>query len=207
MAHPHSSEELALLSTIAHNIIGWLLLAIAMVLLIEARRGEAASRWRYLWPGIGIFFGFGLTSYLFFHFLFYHRVSPFIDSAQNQHQVIGLIAGAGGLIELIRRRRQGNSPAWRAAWPLALVGVGVAFLIHEQGTTEALLVHWALAATLILAGLALMAGPLSGENAKALSVFGILLLATASLQLIVFVEKPGAHVHPPAVQSMEHGAH
>jgi hypothetical protein len=39
MAHPSSPPELAALSTLIHNVLGWLLLALAVVLLIESLRG------------------------------------------------------------------------------------------------------------------------------------------------------------------------
>lgn len=193
MAHPHSPEELAMLSTVAHNVIGWLLLLVAGAMLWETLKGAARSRWRLLWPAVGMVIGLGLTAFVFLHFIFYHRVSPFADPAQNQHQVLGILAGSGATVEFVRRLRDSSHRGWQSVWPLSLVAVGVTFLIHEQGTAEALLIHWALAATFIVAGLSVFAVILSGDGARSLTVFGVLLLSAAAVQLIFFTEKPGAH--------------
>ncbi len=85
---------------------------------------------------------------------------------------------------------------------LALVAIGVIFVAHEQGTERALLVHWALAATLILAGLAQAAGQIAGE--RGLRMFAAMVLAAAAVQLVVYVEQPGAH---GAHEAATHAAH
>jgi hypothetical protein len=215
MENPHTPTELAELSTLVHNIAGWLFLLLALAYLVETVRGVPNGRARYVWPGIGAVIGFGLTAFVFVHQTTYHAVSPFADPLQLQHQVIGLLAGSGALMEVIARRTKSDGKVWRSGWPLSLVGVGVAFLVHEQGTAEALLVHWALAATLILAGLGLFAVVLAGEQNRSLVLFSTFLLIGAALQLVVFEEKPGAHgAHgaseqpAPAAQNGEmHGGH
>lgn len=193
MANPHTADEIAGLSTVAHNVIGWLLAAIAVAMLWETARKPAEGRWRLLWPALGMTLGLGLSGFVSLHFIFYHRVSPFLDPAQNQHQIIGILAGTGATAELIRRVRRSEHQGFKLVWPASLVAIGTAFLIHEQGTTEALLIHWALAATFIVAGLALSSVFIAGEPSRAVTSFGVLLLATAAVQLIVFTEKPGAH--------------
>jgi hypothetical protein len=205
MANPHTPEELAALSTFVHNLAGWFVLALAAGMLVEAVRGAAAGRWRYAWPAVGSVVGFGLTAFIFLHQALYHRISPLADPVQNQHQLIGLLFGLGAAVELWRRRRGEEGRLLASAWPLALVGVGVVFLVHEQGTLEALLVHWALAGTLVVAGLALLAAALSGEAARALRIFAVLLLAAAAVQLVVFREHPGAHgEHGAAISQPGH---
>ncbi len=201
MANPHTAEELAQLSTLIHNLAGWLFGALAIVMLIETLRGVPRTRMRYLWPALGAVIGWGLTIYVFLHMTLTHRVSPFAVPAQVQHQLIGLAVGLGALAELLRRRRLSENRAWRGAFPLTTIVVGVIFLAHEQGTTDALLVHWALAGTLILAGMALLAPILAGEEAKSLRIFAALVLLGAAAQLILFKEEPGAHgghAAPPA---------
>jgi len=195
MANPHSPEELAALSTLIHNLLGWLLLALAVVAGLEQRRGIPTGKSRFIWPGLGALIGFGLTIYVTAHQVFTHRISPFADPVQLQHELIGLVAGAGATLELLRRRGWLSSPLWEAAWPLSLLGIGVIFVAHEQGTTQALLVHWFLAASLILAGLSPLATVLAGEPARAMRLLGVLLLACASVQLISYREQPGAHQH------------
>lgn len=216
MENPHTPTEMAELSTLVHNVAGWLFLLLALAYLVETVRGVPAGRTRYVWPGIGAVIGFGLTVFVFLHQTLYHAVSPFADPAQLQHQIIGLFTGAGAAMEVIARRKKSAGKLWRSGWPLGLVGVGIAFLIHEQGTAEALLVHWALAATLILAGLGLFAVVLAGEQNRALVLFSTFLLIGAALQLVVFEEKPGAHgAHgaaesaPPAAPAhgQAHGGH
>jgi len=204
VANPHSPEELAQLSTFIHNLAGWIFLVLAGLLIAEAIRGVPRSRWRLAWPGIGMVIGFGLTIWVFFHQWLYHQVSPFADPAQNQHQVIGLFTGVGAGLEFVRRLRNAERKLWRSAWPLAIVGVGAAFLIHEQGTVDALIVHWALAATFIVSGLGLLSVVLSGDESSSLRLFSILVLSTAALQLVFFAEKPGAHgSHPPAASTSD----
>ena len=208
MANPHTAEELAQLSTLVHKIAGVLLLVIAGGIIVETMRGMATGRWRYAWPALGVFVGLGLTAWVVLHMIFTHRVSPFAVPAQVQHQVIGLFAGVGSLVELVRRKKGRDGRAWRAAFPIGLIGVGVAFVVHEQGTTEALLVHWALAGTVIFAGMALLAAALSGEAAKAVTLLGALLLAGAAAQLVAYRESPGAHGEhgaPPAKDPFRHG--
>lgn len=196
MANPHSPEDLASISTFIHNLIGWVLLVLAAVNVREQRRGLGAGRARFVWPVLGMVIGFGLLSYIVLHQTLTHRVSPFADPVQLQHELIGLVGGVGATIELVRRSGRFRAPQWEAAWPLALAGIGVIFVAHEQGNVEALVVHWFLAAALSLAGLAQVAAVLSGEPARALRVFGTLLLFCAALQLVAYKEKPGAHNHP-----------
>ena len=193
MANPHTPRELAELSTLVHNIAGWMFAALSIVLLIELLRGTPRRRARYAWPAIGVTIGFGLTVFVFFHQWLYHRISPFAVAQQVQHQLIGLAVGAGALAELLRRRTMAESRLWRSAFPLSVVLVGVIFLAHEQGTVEALLVHWALAGTLIVAGLGLLAPELARDPAASLRVFAVLVLLGAAVQLVLYREAPGAH--------------
>lgn len=193
MKNAHSPEELAALSTTVHNVIGWVLLALAIALVVEIARGVTAGKLRFLWPGLGAAVGIGLAGFVFFHQWLFHGVGPFSDPVQNQHQAIGWLAGLGSLVEVFRRAGRIASPRAAVAWPFAIVGIGLVFLAHEQGTAEALLVHWALAATLILAGLAQAAPALVGDESRPLRAFGAMLLAGAALQLVVYAEEPGAH--------------
>lgn len=193
MENPHTAEELASLSTFIHNLAGWTLALLGATLLVESVRGQPAGRARFVWPVLGALIGFGLTAFIYFHMTAYHKVSAFADPAQVQHQLIGLFLGAGAAGETLRRAGRLRGRFAELCWPVALLGVGVAFLIHEQARFEALLVHWALAGTVVLAGLAHMAAVLSGEPARALRVFAVLLMLAASAQLIVFRELPGAH--------------
>lgn len=193
MKNEHTPEELAALSTLVHNVLGWLMLALAITLVVEIARGVPTGRWRFAWPALGAFVGLGLSVFVFVHQRWYHDVSPLADPVQNQHQAIGLLAGAGALVELWSRRAGGVPGRIAAAWPLSLVGIGVVFLLHEQGTAEALLVHWALAGTLILSGFALAAPALVGEASRSLRMLGALLLTAAAMQLVVYEESPGAH--------------
>lgn len=203
MKNAHSPEELAALSTLVHNVIGWVFLALAVGFLVEVVRGTSSGRARFAWPGLGAFIGIGLAVFVFFHQTQFHDVGPFDDPVQNQHQAIGWLAGIGSVIELLRRAGKVSGRWAASAWPMALVGIGVAFLVHEQGTTEALLVHWALAGTLIFAGLTQLAPVLVLEESRALRALGGLLLVGAAAQLIVYAESPGAHGgHGPSMDGM-----
>jgi hypothetical protein len=187
----HSAEDLARLSTLVHNLLGIVLLALAAVLVAELLRGVPEGRARFAWPAIGAVLGFGLATWVFFHQIFSHGLGPFDDPAQNQHQAIGLLAGLGSAGEIARRA--GGPDALKVGFPLGLVGVGVAFVAHEQHALEALIVHWALAATLITSGLATLSAVISGEEARAMRLFGAFALIAAAAQLVVYEEEPGAH--------------
>ena len=203
----HSAAELARLSSLVHNIIGWLLLALAAMQLREALTALAERPARIPWPAVGALIGVGLAVWVFFHQIFTHGVGPFDDPVQNQHQAIGWVIGLGALGELLRRK--GWLRGWLAsgAWGTALVLVGVLFLVHEQHAIEALLVHWALAATLILSGLCEISVGLTGGSTRALRVLGVLILGAAAAQLVVYEEEPGAHGDHDAAPAPASPAH
>jgi hypothetical protein len=202
MTDPHSPEELARLSTLVHNAIGAALFALAVILIAELLRGSPASRARFAWPGLGMLIGFGLAIWVFFHQIFDHGLGPFDDPVQNQHQAIGWMAGLGSAAELFRRA---GGPEWlKVGFPLGIVGVGIAFLAHEQHAIEALVVHWALAGTLVLSGLATLSALVSGEEARAMRLFGAATLLAAAVQLVVYREDPGAHA---PTESAPHATH
>lgn len=181
MANAHTPDDLAAYSTLVHNLAGWLVLVMAAAMLAEALSHLGSGRWRYLWPGLGAFVGLGIWAYVFFHLWLYHRVSPFADPNQVQHQLLGLTLGVGACLELVRRRLKVAARAWQGAWPVPVVAVGVQF------------VHWALASTLVLAGFALLAAVLMPDGSAPLRVFAILVLSAAAAQLIAFREQPASH--------------
>lgn len=209
MQNPHSPAELAEISTLIHNVAGWLFAVLAAALLAENLRGVPAGRWRFAWPALGMLIGFGLTAYIFAHMRGTHGVSPFADPQQVQHQLIGLAIGTGAALETLRRANVLRGPAFEAAWPVALIAVGVVFVAHEQARFDALLVHWVLAATVVLSGLAQCAAVLSGEPARAMRLLAALLLAAGAAQLIAYREAPGAHAHEaaPSEPAAPHGSH
>jgi hypothetical protein len=131
--------------------------------------------------------------YIFTHQVWTHRLPPFADPLQNQHQLIGLIVGLGATIELTRRWLQAGSEGWKLAWPLTVIVVGIAFLVHEQGTVEALVTHWALAGSLVLSGLTELAALVGREQGTALFLLATFIFAGAAFQLIFYRERPGAH--------------
>lgn len=193
MEPSHSSTELARLSSLVHNVLGWLLLALALLQLREALTPLGGRLARLLWPGAGALIGFGLAVWVFSHQILTHGVGPFDDPLQNQHQAIGGIVAFGATGEMLRR--EDRIGGWFApiVWGTSLVLVGVVFLLHEQHAIEALLIHWALAATLILAGLCDVAAALTGGTTRAIRVLGILILGGAAVQLVVYQERPDAH--------------
>lgn len=207
MANPHSPDELAAISTFIHNLIGWVLLLLALANVVEQRRGLSAGRSRFVWPVLGTIIGFGLLGYIVLHQVLTHRISPFADPVQLQHELIGLVAGIGATVEVLRRSGRMRGAIWEAGWPLALVAIGVIFVAHEQGSVEGLVLHWFLAGALILSGLAQIAAVLSGEPTRAMRLFGVLLLLCAALQLVAYKEKPGAHNHPSNRAAHSAGPH
>lgn len=207
MEPSHSAAELAFLSSLVHNVMGWLVLALALMQLREALAALAERPARLPWPGAGALIGVGLAIWVFFHQILTHGVGPFDDPVQNQHQAIGWIVGLGATVELLRRKGWFRGWIASSAWGASLVLVGVMFLIHEQHAVEALLVHWALAATLILAGLCEIASALTGGSTREIRVLGILILGGAAVQLVVYEEDPGAHGELPAPEADAHGHH
>lgn len=204
MTDPPSPEELARLSTIVHNLMGWAYLPLNLVLLMESLRGVSPSWRRYLWPALSAVFGVGLAIWIFYYQVSHH-VPPFSDPLQNQHQAIGWVVAIGALVELVRRsgRLTPTIAAWaEAVWPASLVGVGVIFLAHEQRSLGTLLAHLALAGTLVLAGFAYLAPVLAREGGRVARVFGTLLLFAAAVQLVVYEEEVGAHGAPPMLEQV-----
>lgn len=193
IANPHSPVELANLSMLVHYVMGWLLLFISLIQLFEAVWGFRTQGRRYLWPVLGILTGFGFMLYIFLHMLFYHQTSPFILAVQNQHQLIGVLVGTGATIELLSRidKLKGKLPL--LAWPIAVIGVAIILLMHPQSSLELLIIHVALSASLILSGLSQIAFTLSKEEGQSMRILGILLLAAAAIQLVLYQEKPSAH--------------
>lgn len=203
---PHSPEELARLSTLVHNVLGWLLVILSVVLVVEIRRGVPQGGARFVWPALGATIGFGLAIWVFFHQIVSHGLGPYDDPLQNQHQAIGWLAGIGSALELARR--VGASERLAFGFPLAIVGVGVAFLVHEQHDLKALVVHWALAGTLVASGCAWTAALLSGEDSRAMRLFAAFLLLASAGQLAAYREAPGAHgPAPSAAPAAGHDAH
>ena len=198
----HSPQDFAAFSTLVHNLAGWLLLVVAGAMLAEALGRPPQRLWRYLWPSVAAFIGFGLFGYLFFHLWLYHRISPLSDPVLLWYQALGLVPGLGAGIELLGRRRGSIGVLWKAAWPLSLLALGCLFLVDdEQGSPAARLRHGILAATLVLVGLALLLGVRHAETSRRFRLLGILLLVTAAVQLVVFRDAPGERSDPRAMSS------
>lgn len=187
----HSPEELARLSTLAHNLFGGLTFVLALRLAWEALRGVPTGWTRLLAPGLGTLLGYGLTVWVFFHQIVSHHLPPFADPRQNEHQLIGLFAGTGAIVQLLGRL--GRLGAWaEAGFPVGLIATAGAFAAHEQGTVEILVVHGFLAESLLLSGIAGLCA-LSAGDARPWRLAAALLLLSSAVQLLSYEEAPGAH--------------
>ncbi len=112
-----------------------------------------------------------------------------------QHQLQGAALCAVGAVEVARLRDRLRGRVFASLLPLAVVGIGVVFVLHSQhggGDMALQLVqHRVLGATVILAGLVKGADRLGVARGNWASVGWLLLLLAATVQLFLYVE-PGA---------------
>ncbi|HEX6041623.1 hypothetical protein [Longimicrobium sp.] len=209
----HTAEEMRAISDLVHQVEGLIVGVTALLVLGEAGR---RIRNRLLWPGAVCLAGlFLLAALLAPHHGWEHAraqwVFVFGDAQQRQHLAIAALVTLGGVAEILHRSGGLPGKRWAFVWPLAVAGVGAAFLLHTQhGTGEAVaravLVHRLLAAAFIATALLRAAEVLKGPRAGFLRyAWGVTLLVAAGI-LFAYREPPGAYAgHEPAAASPQLG--
>lgn len=197
----HTPAELRQFSNLGHVVEGVLLGAVALVALAQAFGYFSTGRARYVLPGLLIAAGLFLPAMLLAHptleVMWAHAKITLADLQQKQHFAMALLLLGSGVAEVLAIRR--SRPWLRMVWPIALMVIGVLFLVHPQhGTDEAMrmagLIHRWLGLLCIAAGAMFLLGLRRVKQRWPRIIAPALLLSAAAL-LIVYREPPGAYEH------------
>lgn len=199
----HTAAELRQFSNLGHVVEGILLGAVALVALAQAFGYRRTGRARYLLPGLLVTAGLFLPAMLLVHptleIMWAHARIALIDLQQKQHFAMALLLLGSGVAETFAVR--GRQHGLRTVWPIALMVIGVLFLIHPQHGTDAAmrvagLIHRWLGLLCIASGAMLLLGLRRVKQRWPRILAPVLLLIAAAL-LIVYREPPGAYEHAP----------
>ena len=195
----HDHEETRYISNLFHRVEGLLIGSVALVALAQAFVPVLAAL-SLLRPMLVLIAGVSLPLVVLLHrgFLSAATVWRAIarEAQQRQHLYMALLLVVAGSSEVLHSVKSVHQNAWLYAGPLALVSMGVVFVVHHQhGTSEAVAkavtMHRWIAMSLSVAG-ALRIADLATEGTTLLrAAWPIALLAAAGL-LIRYEEPAGA---------------
>ena len=204
----HTAEEMQSFSNLAHIVEAAILAAVAIAAFLESS-GYFQHGWRrYLWPSLIALSGVFLILYMLIP---YHGLEQapaqwafiFGDPQQRQHLVVGFVALAAGLAEVRSQNVRFLTAATALVFPVAMMGVGLMFALHEQhGTDDAVLqaqlVHRYLGVLLIATGVLRAAEVSQPRKRRWLGYSWSVTLLAAAILLGVYREPKGAYVmgHP-----------
>lgn len=193
----HTVEEMRQLSNLGHWIEGALFGLIGIIALLQALGTIKNSM--VLWQSIVLAAGIFLISYLLLH----HGIAkvPLVwslvlkDPQQRQHLLIALLMSLAGLAQILSKIKM--IQALHYGWPLALLAIGVLFLVHEQhGSSEAIewaqRIHRYLGILLILVSLAFTLNTFFANRYRWFSIGWPVLLILCAVFLMLYREPPGA---------------
>lgn len=160
---------------IAHWIAGALLVFAGIVTIRNAGRPLEQRRWERAPAKAMLGLGIGLVVLELVDPLIHRKLGGETDPMVIYHSIVGVLATIAGGVELYRFRHT-TSPRWLGfVFPLAWLGVGIVFLVHEQATSFLLYRHWAFAITAALLGVTKLAADLGARlSHKVWGVFAIL---------------------------------
>ncbi len=192
---------------VVHQIAGAGLAAFALLLLAKAI-GLVSGDWpRYILPVSLLVLGlFLVLDPIVFH-------GGDFGAEGTQHQIQGGLMIAVAAVELARARKRLTHRAWGALLPIAIIAVGVMFMLHSQhGGGDMLLQitqHRILGATLILTGLVQAIDSLALARGNWAAAGWPLLVLAVSLQLFLYVEggAPAAREGGTPAAPAERGGH
>lgn len=212
----HTPAELRRFSNIGHVVEGILLGAVALVVFAQAFGYFRARRARYILPGILVVAGLFLPAMILVHptleIMWAHARVTLADLQQKQHLAMAALLLGSGIAEAYAIRYR--QPWLRTVWPVALMVIGILFLIHPQhGAGEAVrvagMIHRWLGFLCIASGAAFLLEIRLAKQRWTRIVGSVLLLLVAVL-LAVYREPPGALEHSdvhaaPRDEFMVHG--
>lgn len=196
----HSPEEFRNLSNLGHWTIGYILLGVAAIALLQTL-GFLKTK-PYLWPLLVAIAGIILIPYNLLH----HGLNEFplvmkvieVDPQQRQHFIMFVLLFSAGVIELLLSLKKIKGKFWQFVWPGVLLIIGYMFLTHPQhGTADAQAYtepfHTALGIVLLITGVLKGAKVIWVKRFKWLTYGWILFLLITAIMLIVYREPVGAY--------------
>lgn len=201
----HTAAELRHLSNVGHVVEGLLLAGVAMLALAQAFGHLQTGRARYLWPALLLAAGLFLPALIFTHptlAIMRAHLSVIVgDPQQRQHLFMAAVLLCSGIAEVVAIHR--DKPALRMVWPIALVAIGVLFLLHPQhGTGDAVrlatTIHQWVGSISIASGIIRAIDLRFAARARWSRVTWPILLLVAAILLAIYREPPGAYEPPIA---------
>ena len=188
-----------LMLNVAHWIAGALLIFAGVVAIRNAGRPVAERRWSRAPAKAMLGLGVGLVVLEIVDPLIHRKLGGETDPMVLYHSIVGVLAAIAGAAELYRLRREARGIAL-VIFPLAWVGIGVVFLIHEQASDLLLYRHWAFAISAALLGVTKVIADVGRMSQRVWAVFAIL----AGLNFLFYWES-ASHSAPGA--GSPHSAH
>jgi len=206
----HTPEEFRYLSSLGHWIVGYILLGVFIISLLQTF-GYLRQR-PYLWPSFVV-----LAGLIFIPFnLLHHGVDQLplvwkvieLDAQQRQHFVMFTLLFIAGVVELLLSLKKLKGKVLRFVWPAVLIVIGLMFLFHPQhGSVEALAYsvpyHRTLGTVLLLSGVLRTLDITWTKKYKILTFGWIVLLFVASILLVVYNEPKWVYeINSPSKQEV-----
>lgn len=178
-----------------HGVVGAVLVLAALFGLTETLGRVSTDRSRLAAPFAAGLGGLAVLVYVGVHHVGHGRAEA--ETIDVAHWIIGAAMAASGVVVGLGRRQ----PPWRQlnelAGPFASVVVGAVFLIHGGSAGVELMLHVAIAATLVVSAVAHISVVLTAEGGRALRVYSALMLAIGGMLLIFY------DAHPPQAPTAE----
>ena len=189
---------------VAHWIAGTLLVCAGAVAIHNAGRPATERRWSRLPAKAMLGVGLGLVVLELVDPLIHRKLGGETDPMVVYHSIVGVLAAIAGAAELYRLRRPDARGVVLAVFPLAWIGIGVVFLIHEQTTDALLYRHWAFAISAGLLGITKLVADATGRiSERVWAVFAIL----AGLNFLFYWESESHSAHAQPATASLHSSH
>lgn len=193
-----------LMLNVAHWIAGALLVFAGAVTIRNAGRPAAERRWSRLPAKAMLGLGLGLVVLELVDPLIHRTLGGETDPMVFYHSTVGVLAAIAGAAELYRLRRPNARRIVLAVFPLAWIGIGVVFLIHEQATDALLYRHWAFAISAGVLGITKLVADATGRvSERVWAVFAIL----AGLNFLFYWESESHNADGKPAVTGPHSAH
>lgn len=204
----HSPEEFRYLSSLGHWIVGYIFLAIVIIVFLQ-QLGILASK-KFLWPGVLVLAGLIFIPFNFLH----HGIDQLplvwkvmtLDPQQRQHMIMFFLLFIAGVVELLLAVNKIKNKEWYFVFPAILLTIGLMFIFHPQhGTEEALAYsipyHRVLGTIIVLAGVSKGSVFILKHKQKILTYIWITMLLITSIILITYNEPAGSYIRSLPTQN------